>query len=395
MIDVRPPTEDDRQEIADLLYVSLNLDRARQHERLPWMQLQNFLCAYDGDRIVATTAVRPFRQWFGGRELSMAGVYAVVTQPERRGTGLASRLVAQCLHAAREQGTSISCLYPATLRPYRNVGFELAGTYTEHRVPLDDLPDLDPELAVDEYQPADVDAIRACYRQAVSHHHGPIDCDEEDWWPKRILSPATPSQVGRVVVVRDGDGVAGYASFRYAKDAGQLDVSFAVECQHLVAATPAALGSLFAYFRGFRGLGTALEWPGPPVDAAAFLVDEQRVVPAWTFRWMARLLDVPGALESRGYAPVDGEAVIAVDDAMFADNRGPFHVVADRGKVRVTRTDAKARDPIPIGVLSSLFTGYVSARDAARTGVLRVDDDTVAFLSELLAGPAPWMLDWF
>ncbi|MEX1263360.1 MAG: hypothetical protein WEE66_05400 [Actinomycetota bacterium] len=34
----------------------------------------------------------------------------------------------------------VSALYPAVLRPYRSLGYEMAGTFTKHRVELDAIP---------------------------------------------------------------------------------------------------------------------------------------------------------------------------------------------------------------------------------------------------------------
>jgi len=76
-------------------------------------------CVLDGDRIVAAAAARDFRQWFGGRELGMSGIRGVVTLPEHRGGGLATRAVTELLEEAPAKGPPLSVLYPAKQRPYR------------------------------------------------------------------------------------------------------------------------------------------------------------------------------------------------------------------------------------------------------------------------------------
>jgi predicted acetyltransferase len=153
--------------------------------------------------------------------------------------------------------------------------------------------------------------------------------------------------------------------------------------------------SLLAYLRGFRGLGRTLKFTGPPAHPVALLVEEQRVRPAWSFQWMLRLLDVVGALEGRGYPPVSGEMVLAVEDALFPENRGPWRVVADSGVVSVSPAGAGADRvrPISIGTLSSLYSGFLSAGDAVALGL--VDEAAAPGLARLFAGPAPWMHDFF
>jgi predicted acetyltransferase len=330
----------------------------------------------------------------------MNGIWGVGTLPEHRGTGLASRAIGQILTEAREGGTPLTVLYPATLRPYRRLGYELAGTFTEHRVPLDDLPRVEAgagSLDVVEYDPAhDLEDVRACYRRSIGDANGPIDSDSPAWWPQRIMAASTKEHNHRAVVARGPEGIEAYASFVLEKAPGDLDVSFLIECRHFVFSTARGLASMLGYFRGFRGLGQALQFTGPPADPFALLVEEQRVKPEWIFRWMLRLLDVPGALTARGYPQVDGEAVIAVEDEMFPDNRGPWKIRADGGAVTVTPADAgMSSRPIGIGTLSSMYSGYLSPFDAVRLGLLDGEGPAAPFLARLFSGSAPWMHDFF
>jgi GNAT superfamily N-acetyltransferase len=116
---VRTPMEDDRSQVIDVLRASLNFSKAWADARGPTMPLSDHRCAYDGDRVVAVAAAHRFRQWFGGRDLNMSGIYAVATLPEHRATGMASAAVLQILREARESGVHLTALYPAVLRPYR------------------------------------------------------------------------------------------------------------------------------------------------------------------------------------------------------------------------------------------------------------------------------------
>jgi predicted acetyltransferase len=278
------------------------------------------------------------------------------------------------------------------------MGYELAGTMTRHAVALDDLPrgSAGP-LTVEEYDPSsDLEDVRACYRRSVSGHQGPIDSDEPDWWPQRVLGRWFSDDVQRTVVVRGPEGVEGYASFTYGSDpGGPLEFEYTLSCRHLVATSVQAWASLLSYLRGFRGLGRTLKFTGPPSAPVSLLVDEQRVRPTWSFQWMLRLLDVPGALSGRGYPPVSGSLVIAAEGGLFPENRGPWRVEADgSGSVSVTAASGGERmRPISIGTLSSLYSGLLSAGDAVGLGL--VDAPDAPMLARLFGGPAPWMHDFF
>lgn len=396
LMDIRTPTDDERTEVAEVMHVSLNLPSGFVEERAAKLPIERMLCAVDENRIVAAVGAREFTQRFGREDLSMSGIWGVVTLPEYRGTGLASRVIGQILHDARERGTLVSALYPATLRPYRRLGYELAGTFTEHQVPLDDLPG-GGELDVVEYDPRhDLDEVRTCYRRSVRDANGPIDCDEARWWPERIMGPGPKEKIHRAVVARGTEGVEAYASFVLENVPGDLSITFQIECKHLVFSTIDGLRSLLRYLHAFRGVGQTLRFVGPPADPLAMLVEEQRVRPVRTFRWMLRLLDVPGAIAARGYPPISGEAVISVEDEMFADNRGPWRVEADGGKVTVTEGGA-AGDALEMDIrtLSSMYSGYLAPSDAGRLGLIDGDHSAIGFLADLFAGPAPWIHDFF
>ena len=254
--DVITPGDEQRDELVALMRVAFNLGSGSAAERAAWLPMEKMRCVLDGDRIVAAAGARAFRQWWGGRELDMSGIWGVVTLPEHRGGGLATRAVTELLVEARSAGVPLSVLYPATQRPYRGMGYELAGTMTRHAIALDDLPrgSAGP-LAVEEYDAdRDLEDVRACYRASVSGHQGPIDSDEPDWWPDRVLGRWFSDDVQRTVVARGRSGVEGYASFTFGSDpGGPFDFEYAINCRHLVATSVEGWASLLSYLRGFRG----------------------------------------------------------------------------------------------------------------------------------------------
>lgn len=391
---IRTPDEEDRPQVVELLRTSLNFTRAWAEDRGPTMPLADYRCAFEGDRIVAAAAGYRFRQWFGGRDLPMSGIYAVATLPEHRGTGLASAAVLQVLREARDDGMSVSALYPAVLRPYRRLGYELGGTYSEHRLDLDAIPsDLGDRLpAVEQLDPdRDLDGLKACHREWSRHGNGPLEPTDDTWWTRRILRPFGEA-ISRSVVVRNRDGsIEGFAAFRYtATEGGHLDIDFGLECLAFATTTDRATRALLAYFRSFRGVGVWVQWCGPPEDPISMLVPEQKITTPFRFRWMFRLLDVRSALAARGYPAVDAEVVVAVEDPQFPENAGPWRVAVRGGEASVEPAPGAEVRPLPIGILSTLFSGFLRVPDAVRMGYLERNDPSVPVLQQLLAGADPW-----
>jgi predicted acetyltransferase len=396
-VEFRQPAEGDRERILDVQQSAFGIVPAWRERAGPNLRLDRYLCAYEGDRLVATSLSHPLTQFFGGNDLSCAGIAAVAAMPDLRGRGVGGALVAALIGRQREAGDVISTLYPATVAVYRKLGYELAGSYLELSAPLRALPrsggdGVELRTIRDDSALAD---MQACFRAWAPAHNGPVWFTDDAWWRGRIMRLTEPDVVPHVVLARGAESgeLEGYACYqRGPREGFGMDPA----CTQLVARTRRAAAALFGYFGGYHSIGAKLTWHGPPGEPLAMLLVESRSVTQTSeFPWMSRLLDVPAAIEARGYHEVDGECTIAVDDPLFADNRGPFRITADAGKVTVERTDRASGDPIPVGLLSALFTGYLSTAGLVRIGGAAAHDPALPVLARLFAGPAPWSPDFF
>jgi predicted acetyltransferase len=396
-VEFRVPSQEDREPALDVMQSAFGTLPAWRTRTGPHVRLDRYLCAYDGDRLVATSMSHDLTQFFGGREIPCSGVAAVAAMPDVRGKGTGGALVAELIRRQRDAGDLISMLYPATVAVYRKLGYEIGGSYTEHTAPLRALPRSGGEgIALQTIRDdSPLAELQACFREWAPGHNGPVWFSHEFWWRARILRMTEPDVVPHVVLAHGEDGsLEGYAAYqRGPREGFGIDPS----CTHFVALTRRAALALFGYFGGFHSIGHHLTWHGPPNEPLALLLAESRTVEQTSsFPWMFRLLDVPGALEARGYPEVDGECVIAVDDALFPDNAGPFRLEANAGKVAVSRVDdASSRRPIPVGLLSALYTGRLSTDDLVRLGAAGADDPALPVLARLFAGPPPWSPDFF
>jgi predicted acetyltransferase len=408
MVEIRPAGEADREAVALLLEFAFNF--RRNPAVLP---LIDRLCAFDGERPVACARPITYDQWFGGKRVPCSGIAAVAVLPEYRGQGVASELLRALLREERAAGRAISALYPTAPALYRGVGYEFGGLRLQFRAPIADLPAADRSAGkrgnrgdVRQMEAADLDAVMNCFSRFASAHNGPVQSPDRDWWHDHVLAAKSDKELPRAVVVPDGEGVAGYASY-YLEPWGPGGLgqdSYKAVCNHLVFDDVRALRGLLGYFRGFENAAGDLAWYGPPSTSPIGLAIGSNgfSVKSDLTRWMTRVLDVPLALRSRGYPPVSGEAVMEIDDNLFPENAGPWLVQAEAGQVTVEPVDAAAAalrrgatKPLPIGLFSALFTGFASPADLVVVGALDENDERLQFLSALFAGPVPWMPDFF
>lgn len=386
---VEIPQDRHRSQIAEVLSTSLNFPMDRVLLRSKDFVLEETRIVTQEDRVVATAAELRLDQWFGGKPIACSGIWGVATLPEHRSQGWATGCIESLVRAARDRGDPLTALYPAVLPAYRKMGYELAGTFVEHRVLLDAIRAPQADLPAVVLADADRDAagVRDAYREWIRPYTGPVEPDER-YWRERVFRRPT-DETARAVVVREDGRVTGFAAFSRETDPGLFDIAFGLSCHVLFAVTGAASRALFAYFRGFRGVGTWLQWSGPPTDATALAHTELHVERPHRFDWMLRLVDVAAAFEARGYPRVTAEATIAVEDPWFPHNAGPWRIQVQDGTATVTRAQAGPR-PTPVGAMSALFSGYLRPHDAVRLGYLEANDPSVEGLTAMLAGPDPW-----
>lgn len=338
---------------------------------------------------VAATAIPIFMgQWFGGRRVAMAGVGGVGVAPSARGGGTATRLMQRILREARGQGFPISVLYPSTQTLYRRVGYELAGARYELRVEAHSLDFKERSLQVRPVKPADLPVIQELYRRHTSSRQGYLDRNPYIW--DRVFHPRTETAYG--FLVEGSQGVEGYAWLVRRRKVALLQEIFLTD---IVASTPAAGRRLLSFLGDHRSLAREVVWTGGPADPLLLLLREQTYQVKLLFHWMLRVLDVPAALESRGYpAGVSGTLHLQVEDDLFPENRGNFTLEVSGGVGRVQRGGSGLMR-LDIRGLAPLYTGFLSPEALRSIGALVADEDSVRLAATLFSGTAPTLPDMF
>ena len=355
-----------------------------------------------GGQVAGGLILLPCGQFFGGRRLAMVGIHCVAIAPEARGSGAGRDLLTAAVNELAGRGdTPLSCLYPATQPIYRSVGFEQAGTFTRYRLPIADLPPGSHALALERVNgdAARVSALLApTYLEVARHQPGFVN--RTAWFWRRLVDP-----VGGGVstfAVREGGRVTGFASLsrRWRTDHGHLHSE--VSCRQFLAVTAAAADRLWALLSDERSLGRSVMWTGAPAPAEHLSHREQRATIDSQLRWMLRLLDVEAALAGRGYpVGLGGTIALEVEDPLIERNRGRFILRVEGGLGAVERgpasASASAAAPIQLSAraLASLYTGYLSAEELARAGLVVGAPDSLALATSLFAGPAPWLPEIF
>jgi predicted acetyltransferase len=243
------------------------------------------------------------------------------------------------------------------------------------------------------WNPCDLGEIQTCYHRLATSTNGLIDRTDR-WWRRRVLAPGDRPLYG--YLARASGQVGGYVVFEPEPARGNFSYSYSLACHDLVWLDHAAAGQLLDFAAGHRSVGVDLVWVGSIEEPLFNLVDFQEIQILESSRWMVRLIDVPKALEARGY-PQGVRAAVTLDvaDPDLPGNHQVMRFEVAEGRARVTPGGGGGVVRLDIGTLAAVYTGWLSARDAVRTGRLEGDRDDVAALEASFGGPKPWMLDRF
>jgi predicted acetyltransferase len=325
-------------------------------------------------------------------------VTTVSVAATHRRRGLLRSMITDAEREAKDRGDTVSILIAAEWPIYGRFGFAPAtwcadftyftrrGGAQMHPAPSGSVRQVDPDELV-KYAAGIYDRERALLPGGIDRP-GP-------WWSRQLGANGDepmPSDRGTLILHESDDGPDGFLSWQPGRDFELTGRLGSVKVLQLVAATPSAYRNLFAYLAGLDVIDE-VELSDRPIDEPArwLIADGRALTQTRTVDdlWL-RILDVPGALEARGYA-VPGRSVIEIVDT-DGDGFAAGRYLLDAGTdgVRCVATTQNADVTLPQRALASAYLGDRTLRALSVAG--GVDEHTVgalAALDAMLATPRP------
>lgn len=389
-----PSSEDEVARLADVIYQSFAGFDQPFETTMRWLKMvgrEHLRVAVVNGQIAAGLGILYFGQYFGGRSVPAAGITCVGVAPEFRGLGVGATMMRAAMLELARAKSPLSVLYPSTYALYRKSGFEPAGVRLHYKVDLKTFGVQERGLPIRALDKSDHAAIRELYREVAPRFAGKIDRAERQW--QRILESKT-DRVYAYGVARRGGGKKLDGYIVYHQTGARMD-AYSIHLHDLCASNIAASHRLLTF------LGDHVTMAGPVHFASGhaepwltmgreeWLHIEHRVL------WMVRVLDVPAAIEARGYGPgINAELHLDVRDELIKRNAGRFVMRIADGNASVKK-GGDGRIRIDIRGLAPLYTGHLSAEQLALTGLLDGRGADFAAVSAAFAGPAPGMGERF
>ncbi len=360
------------------------------------------LCAIVDGEMASIFATIPFTMRAVGKAMACGGVSAVGTSPEHRRHGHLRAVMTEAISQMRDRGQSVSFLWPSQSAIYQRYGFSNMGVHRSYSVDTADIAffdgDFGESLVRRESEDDCFDTIKQLYIEFVGNRMGYLHRGRQTWRLGMLEHDEADGPV-QIAVSRDADGAAnGYII--YTMRAGRVQHrtrSDEIKVRELVWLNADAYRSLWGFLKRHDLVG-AVRWANAPGDDPALeLFMEPRLLQANDGgSVLFRMVDVPTALASRGYVNEGAVTLRVTDDTIAPWNEGTWTISVANGNAEVA--PSRARPDITIGVkaLASLFTGYRSADELSRWGLLEGTDDGVLRANYLFATPsAPHCPDHF
>ncbi|GAB4238043.1 MAG: hypothetical protein Kow00121_65030 [Elainellaceae cyanobacterium] len=381
-------SSDDAQHLGNILAQCFNSPPQDNSRYMDRVGSERFRAVRQNSQIVGGLATIPMHQWWGKQLVPMTGIAAVGIAPEARGSGAAIALLQHTLQELYDTGVPISVLYPATQRLYRKAGYEQGGTYTGWTIPTTAIQVKAQPLPIQAIAATEAKAFLNLQQQHAQRHNGHLD-RHPALWQETLESVSTePTYAFQIGALNQPEGYIIYSQHRV----GEENI---IRIRDWAILTPAAGHSLWTFLANHRSQVAHIRWRSSPIDLLSLLLPEQTAETRSTMRWMLRIVNVGLALEKRGY-PLELETELHLDvrDEWLAGNNGKFVLSVANGTGKITQ-GGRGDLQLDIRGLAPLYTGLFSPQQLQLTGYLTATDAALAIATQLFAGSAPWLPDFF
>jgi predicted N-acetyltransferase YhbS len=164
--------------------------------------VEHLMVARSGGRVVSHAGICLRDASILGAPVRVSSIGAVATDPEHRGKGLASRLMAEARRHSVERGASLM-LISGGRGMYHRLGYVEVGAFLRYTVPAGPP---DPNYQVSEFHRDDLPAVVSLYQSEPVRFIRPV----EDWH-KLVAASMLMNQPADLLVVRHGNAIVAYA----------------------------------------------------------------------------------------------------------------------------------------------------------------------------------------
>lgn len=373
----------------DRVFINAKSKQFREGTAMGW---------FDKDHLISQILNLPFQVNIHGKIYEMGGITAVGTYPEYSSHGLMHKLILKSLENMRDEGRSISYLFPYSIPYYRNKGFEIMSDIVEYQMKDTQIPYYDQIEGQVRRVPLEHEHIKQIYHEYALEKHGmmvrnPIAWNEkfqESYWEEKFEGSDTQLQTA-VYYEAETDEPVGYLFYRIMEENFYVD--------ELIYLTNEARKGLWNFIHAHKSMVYHVFGKTSGTESIAFLMQDSEIKQSLSPYFMARIVDVQSFMEQFPFELPDFTLRIAVEDCLAKWNEGTFEVTSASGRVTVTKLSDDLVDDavhVTIQTLTTMLLGYLRPRYLySIERITTPTEEMVELLEDLIPNHIPSFIDYF
>lgn len=340
---------------------------------------------YRDDKLVSQLVVYPFSVNIHGRAFKMGGVTGVGTYPEYAGLGLMNDLMKQSLQKMKDQGQTISYLFPYSIPYYRKKGWEIISDVITYKVRDTQLPKTYEVKGRVERVKWDHPDIKQAYADFSRKENGAmirnnLAWDEHFRWERDSLSAC--------VYYDESMTPAGYIYYKVE------DETFYV--REMIFNHEDARRGLWNFIGAHFSMVYYVEGKIFQNEPLSFFLDDGEIEEKISPYYMARLVDVERFILDFPFTNhVSSGISITLTDPILEWNNGTFSFEWTKHGIKKTNTPQWHAIETDVQTLCTMLVNYKRASHLKEVGRLKASDETIQYLEQIIPDNDPWFSDYF
>ena len=376
-------------QVTDSELASLGWNRKEmERSKKPVLKKTESLGWFDGEKLASQISVYPMSVNIFGEMYRMGGITGVATYPEYSGYGLMSRLIKQALQNMKEEGQSVSMLYPYQIPFYRRKGWEIVSDKMTYTIKDTQLPKRRPVEGIVERVDIENEDIRKVHDRFTRMRHGALkrnDLEWEEYWRWEA------DDVLVAVYYDTQDKPTGYLVYYIANDVFRI--------KELVYVNQEARHGLWNYISAHISMVEKVVGFNYTNEPMAFLLEDSEIQEEIQPYIMARIVDFEAFIKNYPFDIISmhDDLHFIIHDPVMECNNGDFSLTWDEDGKAILERGGKKGEPVQcnIGTLTTMFFGYKRPTYLRRVERLHAGDEAIRILEDIIPVEQPYFSDYF
>lgn len=370
----------------ELMDVGWEEDEIRR-SKYPVLEKATVFGWFDDKKLASQIAIYPMKVNIHGEIFDMGGVTGVATYPEYANFGLMHALMKKALEEMKEEGQTISFLYPYSIPYYRKKGWEIISDKMEFTIKDTQLPKfVDVPGMVDRVDIESQD-IRLIHDKFAYSRHGVLIRRSLEWeeyfrWEVEDLTAA--------VYYNAKDEPIGYLYYWIENEVFHI--------KEMVYLNQEARHGLWNYISAHFSMINEVKGDNYTNEPLAYLLEDSEITEKIEPYFMARIVDVEKFLEKYPFVNTssNNKLTFNITDPMLDWNNGIFSITWDEdGNNIVSREENSELIDISIQTLVTMLMGYKRPKYLNRMEKINVSKNAIKLLEKVIPLEQAYFSDYF